>query len=144
MKRRQFLFASCGLVVATIVRGQGLTPTDLLERGEIPSYPPIAIAAGINGIVEARIKVDRGQITEVDIVSGHRLLGSAVQRVLRTWRFHPEVTTADHRIKFMFELMDEEVVMRENPLIELRLPNSVRIRTNRVKAVTLDTNGNAL
>jgi len=44
----------------------------------------------------------------------------------------------------MFELMDEEVVMRENPLIELRLPNSVRIRTNRVKAVTLDTNGNAL
>lgn len=137
MKRMLFQLVSCGFVVAGIATGQGLTPKDLLESGEIPGYPPTAVAAGISGVVEARIRVDRGVITEVDIVSGQKLLGSAVQRVVRTWRFGPAVTTADHRIKFQFELSDETVVMPENPLIELRLPNSVRIRANRVRPVTV-------
>lgn len=129
--------AFCGFAIAALVNGQGMTPRDLLESGEIPCYPPTAVAAGISGTVEARIKVTKGVITEVDIVSGQMLLGSAVQRVLRTWRFGPAVTTGDHRIKFQFELSDETVIVPENPLIELRLPNSVRIRANRVRPVTV-------
>jgi TonB family protein len=138
MKRMFFQLLSCGFVVAAIANGQGMTSRDLLESGEIPGYPPTALAAGISGVVEARIKVNRGVITQVDIVSGQQLLGSAVQRVLRTWRFGPAVSTADHRIKFQFELSDETVVMPENPLIELRLPNSVRVRAYRVRPLTVD------
>lgn len=137
MKRILFQLVSCGFAVAGIAMGQGLTRTDLLESGEIPGYPPTAVAAGISGVVEARIKVNRGVITEVGIVSGQQLLGTAVQRVLRTWRFGPAVTTSDHRIHFQFELSDPAVVLPENPLIELRLPNSVRIRANRVKPLTV-------
>jgi TonB family protein len=138
MKRMLFRLLSCGFVVAAIANSQGMTSRDLLESGEIPGYPPTALAAGISGVVEARIKVNRGVITQVDIVSGQQLLGSAVQRVLRTWRFGPAVSTADHRIKFQFELSDETVVMPENPLIELRLPNSVRVRAHRVRPLTVD------
>lgn len=55
-----------------------------------PEYPAIAKAAGAQGAVQVQIVIDeQGNVTNVDVVSGHPLLREAASKAAQQWRFKP-------------------------------------------------------
>ena len=61
------------------------------DHYETPRYPPLAMQARIEGIVELRLTVDpaTGEVTDA-AASGHKLLEGAAVAAVRKWRFAPE------------------------------------------------------
>ena len=61
----------------------------------LPNYPPIALAARIEGQVTFEANIDSsGTPSNIVFVNGHRLLTAAVQYALNSWKFTKE---ADNR-----------------------------------------------
>ena len=55
-----------------------------------PTYPPLATAARIHGVVELQIQITReGQVQDVAVISGHPLLYEAAIQAGRQWRYKP-------------------------------------------------------
>jgi protein TonB len=81
--------------------GGQIKPPQLLKRIE-PEYPPLAVAASIQGVVilEATVNED-GAVTDVRILrSVHALLDREADRVVRQWRYSPVVLN-DIRVPFI-------------------------------------------
>jgi protein TonB len=81
--------------------GGQIKPPQLLKRIE-PEYPPLAVAAHVQGVVilEATVN-EEGAVTEVRLLrSVHPLLDREADRVLRLWRYSP-VTLNDVRVPFI-------------------------------------------
>ncbi len=72
--------------------GGQIRPPQLLKRLE-PEYPPLAVAAQVQGVVilEATVN-EEGTVTDVRILrSVHPLLDREADRVVRQWRYSPVV-----------------------------------------------------
>lgn len=55
-----------------------------------PEYPPLAKAAGIQGIVHASFEVDEtGRVTDLKLISGHPMLAPAALEAIRKWEYKP-------------------------------------------------------
>jgi len=81
--------------------GGQIKPPQLLKRIE-PEYPPLAVAAHVQGVVilEATVN-EEGAVTDVRLLrSVHPLLDREADRVLRLWRYSP-VTLNDVRVPFI-------------------------------------------
>jgi hypothetical protein len=98
----------------------------VVVRGELPSYPVAAQKAGITGIVVLEVRIHNGQVVAVELKSGDRLLGSAAQDNVRTWRFE-ETVEAAFAATFVFELERRMTGSDQNPRLELHLPRYVRV-----------------
>jgi protein TonB len=86
---------------ASVRIGGQIKPPHLLERLE-PEYPPLAVAAHIQGVVilEATVN-EEGAVTDVRLLrSVHPLLDREAERVLRQWRYSPVVLN-DIRVPFI-------------------------------------------
>jgi len=72
------------------VREGGLVKAARLISSIEPHYPPLAIAAHIEGVVKLRgvIAID-GHIGELAVESGHPLLAPAAMEAVRQWRYAP-------------------------------------------------------
>jgi protein TonB len=81
--------------------GGQIKPPQLLKRIE-PEYPPLAVAAKVQGVVilEATVNED-GAVTDVRLLRAvHPLLDREAERVLRQWRYSPVVLN-DIRVPFI-------------------------------------------
>ena len=81
--------------------GGQIKPPQLLKRLE-PEYPPLAVAASIQGVVilEATVN-EEGAVTDVRVLrSVHPLLDREADRVVRQWRYLPVVLN-DIRVPFI-------------------------------------------
>lgn len=68
---------------------QGVTKGLLIHRVE-PMYPPLAKAARVQGEVVLSAVIDtNGQITNLQLVSGHPMLVPAALAAVREWRYKP-------------------------------------------------------
>lgn len=68
---------------------QGVTKGLLIHRVE-PSYPTLARAARVQGDVVLSAVIDvNGQITNLQLVSGHPMLVPAALEAVRQWRYKP-------------------------------------------------------
>jgi len=68
---------------------QGVTKGLCIHRVE-PSYPPIAKAARVQGEVILSAVIDsNGEITNLQLVSGHPMLVPAALAAVRQWRYKP-------------------------------------------------------
>jgi periplasmic protein TonB len=68
---------------------QGITKGLLIHRME-PPYPPLAKAARVQGEVVLSAVIDvNGQITNLQLVSGHPMLVPAAIAAVREWRYKP-------------------------------------------------------
>jgi periplasmic protein TonB len=68
---------------------QGVTKGLLIHRVE-PTYPPLARAARVQGEVVLSAVIDvNGQITNLQLVSGHPMLVPAAIAAVRAWRYKP-------------------------------------------------------
>jgi len=81
-----------------------LLPAEVLERDTLPlvafvapKYPPIALSARISGDLRLRLSVDTqtGAVTQVERLSGERLLEDAVVQAVRSWKFDPARVSAE-------------------------------------------------
>lgn len=58
--------------------------------GDPPSYPPVARAAGVQGVVVVDVVIGRtGFVQEAHVVSGPPLLQSATIDTIRAWHYRP-------------------------------------------------------
>jgi periplasmic protein TonB len=68
---------------------QGVTKGLLIQKVE-PTYPPLARAARVQGEVLLSAIIDaNGQITNLQLVSGHPMLVPAAIAAVRQWRYKP-------------------------------------------------------
>lgn len=65
-------------------------------------YPALAQQARITGTVTARLRISpEGNVIEVAILEGHRLLAQAVEKTLREWRFSNSCVSSDSTGQFV-------------------------------------------
>jgi TonB family protein len=79
-----------------------------------PVYPPIARAAGAQGLVSVQVVIDeQGNVTSARAVSGHPLLQQAAVDAARQWVFKPTIVNGkpakvNGAISFSFTLSDKD------------------------------------
>jgi protein TonB len=68
---------------------QGVTKGLLMQKIQ-PAYPPLARAARVQGDVVLSAVIDAsGQITNLQLVSGHPMLVPAAFAAVKQWRYKP-------------------------------------------------------
>jgi protein TonB len=73
-----------------VVRVAGRIKSPELVRRVEPSYPELAIKAGVSGLVILEAQVDaRGHVKTVKVLHGHPLLDDAALHAVRQWRYEP-------------------------------------------------------
>ncbi len=104
----------------------------------VPSYPDVALSAGITGVVEVTVTVRKGIVTKTETESSaHRGLVKAATQNIRTWKFATNAN-AVFKTTYTYEIDNEQVAAAENPRIELALPYSIKIIGKRVKPTCSD------
>ena len=84
-----------------------------------PVYPPVARAAGAQGIVSVQVTIDeQGNVVSARAVSGHPLLHQASVDAARQWVFKPAIINGkpakvSGMISFSFVLEEKEIVNGE-------------------------------
>lgn len=125
------------LVLAASLEAENLDRRAIVTAGEIPIYPPTAIAARLEGTVVLVVRVSKGVVQQAEpMPGGNALLASAARRNALSWKFSPDVSGSVN-VRFVYELEKNEVVLPENPEVQMRLPEFVRITAKPVKALTM-------
>jgi TonB family protein len=114
-----------------------------VNRYTLPSYPPIARQAKVEGDVIAKFSLDRqGNATEVVILSGHPMLKQVVLDAAKNWRFicldcnYGEYLST-WQVTFHFQVSEPEGDRRE--VYDLRFPHTVVIKTTTVLPMYVST-----
>lgn len=125
------------LILAVSLCGENLDRRAIVTAGELPLYPPTAIAARLEGTVVLSVRVAKGVVQQAEPMPGaNALLASAARRNALSWKFPPDVSGSVN-VRFVYELENGEVILPENPEIQMRLPEFVRITAKPVKAVKM-------
>jgi protein TonB len=67
-----------------------------LIRQVVPSYPPLALAAHVQGVVVLEAIISKeGTIDSLRVVSGHPLLTSAAIDAVKQWIYRPTLLNGD-------------------------------------------------
>jgi periplasmic protein TonB len=68
---------------------QGVIQGQCIRRVE-PVYPKIALSAHVQGVVQLKAVISRtGEVTELEVVSGHPILIPAALDAVKQWRYRP-------------------------------------------------------
>lgn len=102
----------------------------VVERAEVPRYPEMAWNAGISGDVVLQVTVTGGEVSNVIVTSGDRMLAPEAVQNVKTWKFTPS-TTSTFVSTFSFNLEMRDTAASKAPRIELELPGRVRITAAR-------------
>ncbi|PYU67965.1 MAG: hypothetical protein DMG49_17300 [Acidobacteria bacterium] len=63
-------------------------PDPILQSGQMPKYPPLALGARIEGEVKVSFILDnKGEVTSVEVLSGHPMLREATAAIVKSWKF---------------------------------------------------------
>jgi TonB family protein len=111
------LLATTGTLLAQPRRKGGNELSTRLVSQVRPVYPPEAKAKGIQGSVNLDITVNtKGEVTNVEVLSGPELLREASVEAVRQWRYQPfeyEVIGTVH-INFVLSHKDEPAKPKSN------------------------------
>lgn len=92
----------------------------------MPAYPHFARFGGIEGVVEVRVTVGDGGVSETQVLSGERILAEDTVKNIRSWRFDAGVKTS-FVTRFIYELERREAGANTNPRVDAQLPTFVRV-----------------
>jgi TonB family protein len=106
----------------------------VVTAASVPLYPPLARQAHIEGEVRLEISTDGDRISNVDIVSGQRMLAEATKENVNTWRFRPHTRTR-FVVTFRYRLLPVPEESRcsatnANSNVALKLPKEVDVSVN--------------
>ena len=135
MSRRTVLL----LIIATfgavllIAQGKSSKTYPVVLHAEVPVYPLLAKTARVSGVVVVRVTVSDGAVTGTQVLkSDAPLLVDNTVKNIRTWQFSPS-TNVIFESTFTYNLETEEVSDPENPVVELHLPQAVRVTVHPTK-----------
>jgi TonB family protein len=98
----------CALLCAAVLSTTLAAQTEpVLVSANIPSYPPLARQARIEGIVKLTftLRANAGEPMDVQVVSGHAALKVAAVENVQTWRFrNPYAVERKYETEFDFRL----------------------------------------
>lgn len=96
----------------------------------VPSYPPIARAARVYGVVQLHLTTDGKRVSAISLQTGPAMLIPAAENYVRSWVFAEHVPTSFNvTIRFNIQEKSEcETGIKLNPAI-LHLPMEVEINT---------------
>jgi TonB family protein len=99
------------LAITATAFGQRMPEPQLYSAG-LPTYPPLARAARIQGEVKVEFVLNQsGEPVSVSVISGHPMLRGAAEENVKTWRFHlPKGlfrTEWRYRTTFQFKLSED-------------------------------------
>lgn len=78
------------------VRVSGMVVEGLLIHKTIPVYPPVAQAAGIQGVVVLQAIISRsGNIENLRVISGSLMLRQAAINAVQQWRYRPYMLSGE-------------------------------------------------
>jgi len=130
-----FLIVLTGASLSLADQSKPNLPTVIASA--VPFYPPVARAAGIDGVIRFRLSTDGSRVSTISVEGGPPLLVSSAEENIRTWRFkeHSPVTfEATFRYKMLAELECE----MDSGTVVLRLPSEVEVSAKRLQ--TCDPN----
>jgi TonB family protein len=113
--------------------GQAPTPAPLRVVGL--EYPRLANLAHVEGKVQLRAEVtDRGDVSAVEVVSGHPLLANAVRQTMMKWKYASCAGTAPCAVSivFLFELTEPCDRADCGTEFQVDLPDRVTVRARRL------------
>jgi TonB family protein len=125
------LLAGVFVIVVSVVGAMAQTlqePT--LTFSQLPTYPPLAKQARIEGSVKLTFVVNEsGEVTDVQVASGHPMLKPAAVTVVQMWRFAMPRdlyrTEWRYETEFVYRLSGKEV--ERNPKLTISLDSFHRI-----------------
>ena len=97
-----------------------------IQQGALPQYPEKARRAGIEGIVEMKVAVEKGKVSNIDRVSGDRILAAGSRSAIETWVFD-EAYSGTFVTTFYYDLRLQRSGANPNPEIEIHLPYDVHL-----------------
>jgi TonB family protein len=84
---RQIWLTFCTLNLCCLSFAQQ-PPEPILESAQMPKYPPLALGARIEGEVQVSFVLNHdGEVTSVEVLSGHPMLREATAATVRSWKF---------------------------------------------------------
>jgi protein TonB len=82
-------------VHSPVIRTSSVMQGMLVRRVE-PRYPPVAIAARIEGPVKIKAIISReGRIEQAEVLNGSPLLSGAALEAIRQWRYRPYILNGE-------------------------------------------------
>ncbi len=107
----------------------------LVTHADVPLYPALARAARLSGTVHVLVSVKDGAVVSADAQSSAaQILVNSARENAKTWRFAPD-SSGTIQVTYVYELEKDELVVPENPRIEMQLPSLVRITAKPVRAI---------
>jgi TonB family protein len=108
----------------------GGAPTPQRLRDVPPVYPPVAVQAGVQGVVAVEAAIDeRGRVTDARVVrSAHWVLDQSALNAVRQWEFAPAVVDGA-RIPVVITAHVNFSVPRSRPAISNRNPSNWDLRS---------------
>jgi TonB family protein len=77
-------------LLVTLAMPARATDTRAVKTRVSPVYPEIAKRIRVSGLVQLTVTVDaQGKVTNVQPLSGNRVLSAAAEEAVRNWRFEP-------------------------------------------------------
>jgi len=107
----------------------------VVRSADVPLYPDLARMARIEGTARMHVWTDGSSIVKVEGSGAHKMLTTAAEENLRTWRFYTHKPMS-FTVTFVYSIDPIEVFGFVNPSVVLQLPTRVEIRT---KAHPLET-----
>jgi TonB family protein len=77
-------------LMVTLAMPARAADTRAVKTRVTPVYPEIAKRIRVSGMVQLTVTVDaQGKVTDVQPLSGNRVLSAAAEEAVRNWRFEP-------------------------------------------------------
>ena len=124
------VFVGCS---GTSASGQSL----VLRHAEVPTYPGLALAAGLEATVRVRVTIRKGAVSDATVLesTGPGAFVKSTLANIRTWEFEDGVDTT-FVTTFTYEMTNTVTELPENPRLELSLPLQVHLFGSRPKPRT--------
>ena len=142
-----------GLIVGSLLGAQLLLPTSaltdiigpddpppdrppLVVSAQVPLYPDLLLKAKFDGEVRLRVTTDGERASTIMFESGGKILFTAAEENVRTWRFEPHQPTTFVAV-FRYKLLPDSLCFKDVPTVVLHLPTEVQV-TSRGFAICED------
>lgn len=134
MNNIAFVFGPLLLIICMLVPALTFVPPPedpmlTVETMQVPHYPPLARASGIDGVVEVKVATDGSRAIDTQVQSGHKLLAGEAEANVQTWRFSAHDAT-NFKVTYRYRLVESSTDDPPGrPTVILRLPGYVEVRS---------------
>jgi len=107
MLRNTFLLIAASLATGIMLAQK---PPVAVKEAYAPQYPPIAVAARVEGVVVIRVEIGPdGAVIMAEVISGSEMLRISAIQAAKKWRFaNDPATNRVSNVRFIYGLLSED------------------------------------